>query len=212
MISFGRSLAIVTMLMGGLLAEAGAAVIYDNTTTPVGPLSFTALEIGDEVEAAGTARALTELTIGVSQQGFAGTADLQARLYRNDGQDGAPGTLLWESPLLNDVALSGGIDLIAFAVPGIVVPDVFTWTLQVSDTEPVGVGLPHFDPPTVGASPDYAWVGSPGSFGKLVLPDETVNFMARISAVPGPGSAVLVMMGLGIVWLSRRAWASRPRH
>ena len=36
------------------LSDADAGVIYDNTTRPVGSSSFTALQIGDEVNAAGS--------------------------------------------------------------------------------------------------------------------------------------------------------------
>lgn len=156
-----------------------AEVVYDNTGTFRGSRSFSQLQQGDEVNPAGISRTIVELLIGVNQQGFAGTADLQARLYANDGPGGEPGTMLWESALMDDVPLSGGDDLVSFTVPGIEVPDPFTWTIQISDTSPVAAGLPHYGPPSVGGSPDYAWFGAPGSWTKLDL-QNPVDFMCRI--------------------------------
>lgn len=165
-----------------LSASLHAQEIYDNTDIFLGPRSFTALQIGDEVNAAGTEREIIEILIGVSMQGFAGTADLQARLYANDGAGGQPGTLLWESVLFDDVGLTGGDDLISFEVPEITVPDTFTWTIQISDTSPVAAGLPHYDPPAIGSSPDNAWFGNGSSWTPLTSPGGPVNFMAHIVA------------------------------
>lgn len=165
-------------------APAFADVIYDNTTNGSQTRSFTQLQIGDEVQAAGSARLITEVHIGVSMQGQAGTADLQPRLYANDGLNGAPGTLIWEGPVRNDVPLTGADDLIQFDVPRIEVPDTFTWTIQISDTRPVAAGLPHYNPPGVGSSPDYAWFGNGSSWTKLTDPNgRPINFMARVIAV-----------------------------
>ena len=196
-----RDFAVVAlgMLTAGL-AGAGRAtaqtVIYDNTVNPSGGLSFTGLEIGDEVLPATDERAVTQLLVGVSQQGFAGTADLQARLYANDGSGGAPGTLLWESILFDDVELSGEVELIAFDVPDVEVPDIFTWTIQISDTDPVAVGVPHFHPPEVGASPDHAWFGGPGSWTKLEdIDGRPVNLMCRVVSGGTGGGLMLDVSG-----------------
>lgn len=191
--------------------SANADVIYQNTDAYTGARSFTALWIGDEVTAAGTDRTVTALFIGVSMQGFVGTADLQARLYANDGVDGQPGTLLWESALMDDVALTGNDDLIQFNPPSIVVPDTFTWMLQASDTDPVAVGMPHYDPITVGDSPEHAWFGSgdgSGNWTMLTNQGRPVNFMALIetgfdggvnltvdSSCPGGGPATISWEG-----------------
>jgi hypothetical protein len=198
--------------------EARGGIIYDNTTTRFGTsLIFSALQMGDEVRAAGTDRRVSLLQIGVSQQGFAGTADLRARLYANDGTGGQPGSLLWESALLNDVALTGGIDLISFPVPQVLVPDVFTWTLQVSDTRPVAVGLPFFNPPTVGSSPDYAWFGGPGSWTRQTTPNPA-NMMARVTAVgdvvavPEPISVVVALPGVVGVLLATARFRRAARR
>jgi hypothetical protein len=178
-------------------------VIYDNTTTRKGSgLSFTALQIGSEVNAAGTDRLVTDLFIGVSQQGLAGTANLQARLYANDGAGGKPGSLLWNGPLLSNVPLTGGLDLIDFAVPQVLVPDTFTWTVQISNSSPVAAGLPSFGPPTIGTS-STNWFGDGSVWDQL--PGDP--FEARVDAVPAaalpePSSALLLLSGTG-GWIVR---------
>ena len=200
-----RTIPITALLLcAAALSDADAGVIYDNTTTPTGSSSFTALQIGDEVNAAGSDRSVSLLEIGLTQQGFAGTADLQAWLYANDGPGGQPGAMLWQSAILNDVPLTGGNDLIPFPVPLVQVPNTFTWTVRISDTSPVAVGLPHFHPPTVGSSPDHAWFGGPGSWTRLSGANPT-NMMARLTAIPEPASAAVVVTPLFAAALARRS-------
>jgi PEP-CTERM motif len=199
-------LAIVALLLVGVWSEAHAGTIYDNTTTPQGGFGFTALQQhGGEVHAAGTDRLVTDLFIGMYRKGVAGTNDMQARLYANDGLGGKPGTLLWESPLLQSVHLTGGIDLIDFSVPMVLVPDTFTWTVQISNIS-VAVGLPAFDPPTVGSSPTN-WEGNGTMWGQV----PGSPYEARVEAVaevPEPSSALLLLAGSGLV-LCGRVWSGR---
>jgi|SRR6516165_10544230 len=200
-------LAIVTMLLAGICSEAQAGTIYDNTTTRQGMgLNFTKLQQGSEVNADGTERFVTDLFVGMSQQGIAGTADMQARLYANNGAGGKPGTLLWEGPLLQNVHLTGGIDLIDFSVPMVLVPDTFTWTVQISNTNPVAVGLPNFGPPTVGSSPAN-WFGDDvkGWTQDTSSPYAYEGRVEAVSAVPEPSSALLLITGSGLV-LCGRVW------
>jgi hypothetical protein len=206
-------LAIVIMLLAGVCSELQAGTIYDNTTTRQGmALSFTQLQIGGEVDAAGTDRLVTDLFIGMSQQGFSGTADMRARLYANNGADGKPGTLLWEGPLLKMVKLTGGIDLIDFSVPMVLVPDTFTWTVQISNTDPVAVGLPNFGPPTVGSSPAN-WFGDENT-GWTKDPSSPYPYEGRVeavSAVPEPSTALLLIAGSGLVLCGRVCSRTRRR-
>ena len=106
------------------LGSATPILIYDNTGSRfTGTVSSTQLEIGDEVHAAGNAREVTLLEIGVNNRSVPFTAELEARLYANDGLDGEPGTLLWQDT--EAAALTLGNDLIPFAVPNVLVPDTF---------------------------------------------------------------------------------------
>lgn len=202
------------LLLGFSQPSVNAGVIFDNTTTPNGSKSFTALQIGEEVTVTSAAN-VTDLEIGVTQQGVAGTADLQAFLYENNGAGGSPGALLWSSPLKSKVALTGGNDLIAFAVPGIAVPSTFTWTIQISNTSPISAGLPAFDPPTVGTI-DHGWFGSPGNWGNLDGIGTSSHFMARISANPAVPEPACVLpasvgIGLGLLWSLRKRISNRTR-
>jgi hypothetical protein len=142
-----------------------AVTLLDNTTSPTLPLVLdgTQLQLGNEVQVNGPGFKLTDLEIGVNQQGVAGTADLQAFLYANDGPGGTPGTLLWQSSIVNHVSLTGGNDLIAFAVPAVLVPSTFTWAIQISNGQPVAPALPEFDPPAIGSILG-GWFGGPGQW------------------------------------------------
>jgi hypothetical protein len=201
------------LAFGAVHAPASATLIYDNTTSFLGPISFTALQIGDEVQVSGSALNVTELDIGVNQQGVAGTANLQAFLYANDGAGGIPGSVLWNSSVMTNVALDGGNDLIAFSVPSVAVPDTFTWAIQISNTQPIAAGLPSFDPPTVGLAL-RGWFGGPGSWTPLDGEGVDAHFMARISAgtVPAPEPSTLVsgtlalLIGCGWLGAQRRRW------
>jgi hypothetical protein len=202
-----RIQAVILILLTGA-APASAEMIYDNSTTSLGSLTFTALQVGNEVQAAGTARQVIELDIGVNQQGTAGTADLQAFLYANDGAGGQPGTQLWASPLESNVALTGGNDLIAFSVPDVTVPDTFTWAIQISNPSPIAAGVPAFDPPAVG-SVVRGWAGGPGSWSNLDSLGDDAHFEARISAVsavtvPEPASVILLCAGVAGLLASAR--------
>lgn len=197
--------AIVALLLAGVWSEAHAGTIFDNTTNPQVGFGFALQQHGGEVHAAGTDRLVTDLFIGMYRKGVAGTNDMQARLYANDGLGGKPGTLLWESPLLQNVHLTGGIDLIDFSVPMVLVPDTFTWTVQISNIT-VAVGLPAFDPPTVGSSPTN-WEGNGTVWGQV----PGSPYEARVEAVaqvPEPSSSLLLIAGAGLV-VCGRAWSDR---
>lgn len=175
-----------------------AVIVYDNTTTPAhvaSTIGYT--EVGDEVHLGGTERLVTELLIGVNMQWHQGTSDFKARIYANDGTEGEPHTLLWESDLLQNVSLTGEHQLISFVVPDVKVPDVFTWTIQPSNSTPYQIDLPWYNPPTVGSSPDYSWQGSPPI--DKVWSTKPRNFMSRVIAVPEP--ATLLLFGLGTLFL-----------
>jgi hypothetical protein len=175
-----------------LTASAGTT-IYDNTGPWLGGEGFTALEQGDEVHAGGLDRLVTKLTIGVTRQNQPGTASFQAHLYANDGTNGQPGTMLWQSAVLGGVQLSGGVQLIAFDVPQVLVPNAFTWTIQVlQNSAGNAVGLVNAGPPSIGTSPSYNWFGGTGSWTKL----EYSDWMARVDAVPEPSALALISMGL----------------
>jgi hypothetical protein len=195
-----RILSGVSVLIAALVSNPGsAATIYDNTgSTFTNGGAFSALQQGNEVVPAGTARVVTALVIGIDLQDHTGSANLEASLYANDGTGGQPGTLLWQSALMQNVPLSGSSDLITFAVPNVLVPDAFTWTMQTSNATPLAAGLPIYGAPSIGSSTAF-WFGSPGSWTK----SPSLEFaLAQIIAttVPEPSSMILLCVGLSVTF------------
>jgi hypothetical protein len=138
-------------------------VVYDNTThdrqerVGLGPD-----ECGSQITLAGTDRVIDEFLFGYYGYGSASDPpDVNAHIkfYVNDGPNGAPGTVLFESgPVrlnrfaLNDVTLSG---------LGITVPSTFTWTIAIPAVNThkgseIVAAPPLFGPATIG-SDDGVW-------------------------------------------------------
>ena len=193
--------------------ELKATTIFNNTGTPTGGLVFGSLngEVGDQVQVAGTDRYVTQLQIGIYPQGgffpngTAGAADVEARIYANDGPAGNPGSLLWDSGRLFHVSYPGNVNLLTFAVPQVLVPDTFTWTLQYSNAAPLPLCEVFVNTPTVGSSQDFFWVHGAGSPWQQINGGEIDNLMARVEAVPEPSVfaltsllAVALLLGIGI--------------
>jgi hypothetical protein len=203
------------------LPEAEATTIYSNVGTPTGAWIVGSLngEVGDDVEAAGADRYVTELDIGIFPQGgifpngVPGSADVEARIYANDGPGGQPRTLLWDSGRLYHVSYPGNVNLLVFNVPQVLVPNNFTWTLQFSNAAPYPLGEVYVDSPTVGNSNDYLWVRGAGSpWQQLNIPGID-NLMAQVVAVPEPRASTFVALATAALWWHRRtslhAW--RPQ-
>lgn len=170
-------------------SEVEAAPVFDNVETRAW---FSALmgsnEYGDEVTLFAGRNVISKLEIPVSAPETA--ADVTARLYLNDGSEGRPSTLLWESETLQGHAFTEGTNLLSFDVPDIIVPaSTVTWTLQITDI-PEGIRFFHSgtDSPEIGASPAHFWANinddwrawSSGSSGRAY------NLQARVVAGPDP--------------------------
>jgi hypothetical protein len=183
-----------------------AEIVFDNTSSSRdGVFAGTALPEGNQVTLSGTNRIVTEIDLLVSRQGYPGTADFQLWLYANDAPQGKPGTTIWNSGLIDNVALAGPPQLISFSIPNIVVPDTFTWALQDSDSRGavlMAVMRPLTTSATVGTF-NNRWFGGPGQWAKVT--NTTYQEVGRIVTVPEPSTIAL----LGIGTLSLLAWAWR---
>jgi hypothetical protein len=152
-----------------------------------GPVSFYAGEIGNQVRLSGRARHITSFQVIVSPQGQAVTADFKARFYANDGDDGAPGSLLGESDWFIGVTISGEHSGIGWGLsPGFQAPDVLTWTLEVANPTPIAIGLPQVNPTSPVGESLASWFGSPGAWTKAGVGGASV-FSASIFAAALPG-------------------------
>jgi hypothetical protein len=49
-----KAVFLTSLVLGVVQSSAMAGLIFDNTTTFLGPISFTALQIGDEVQVSGS--------------------------------------------------------------------------------------------------------------------------------------------------------------
>lgn len=182
---------VILVVLAGLVTPAPTqgeivtSVIYDNTTTWVGNIvPGVVCEMGDEITLAGTQRIVTDFMFGYYGV-FTPNGDETARIrfYANDGPEGTPGTLLYDSgtfpimPGFNQTHTLTGLSVI--------VPDTFTWTCQfggVTQWPADLAALYLYDPPSVGSSEDYLWKSEGSAWEKWnsTLVD---NLMARVTGV-----------------------------
>lgn len=180
-----------------------AYLVYDNSVHDLlyrfNPGS---LEIGDEINLAGTARYLTEFSFeywGLNTSlgnTFAGAVKARVRFYKNDGPlvsgYASPGTLIYDSGefeitatpratlIFDQATLHTGVVPLAANVP-----DKFTWTVQFSGLgadDQAGVDL--YSPVVLGSSyPDY-WERSASGWLLKNNPSVNVDFAAKALAAP----------------------------
>lgn len=137
--------------------EVQAQIVYDNGNSGR-PGLIADNPCGDEITLAGENRILTSIVILVAQVGgVEGEASFQLTLFGNDGPDGEPNTILWESPWYEDYPVEGDESPVNFWVPNIEVPDTFTWMLDIKDSSPLSTVYLFGDEPSVGSCKPYHW-------------------------------------------------------
>lgn len=196
----------------------GQEIVYDNTKSYLGQVSYNSFEYGDEIRLAGTSRVITTFVLQYYSDLIAsGDEMFKVRFYENNGTVFSPGfvrpgTLLFESgfqPVLN------GFQSHTFSGLNFTAPDNLTFTVQffnISQTPRDRAGLVFYGPPTVGNSFDDFWSrNGDGIFLPYNTPGIKDNFAARVIAVPEPGVIAMAAAGLGLMALARRRKACRTQ-
>lgn len=200
------------LVLAGLLAATGpipaarAELIYDNSQNDLGTFLAEAGEFGDEVDFAGTARTVTEISfVYVAERDVDPATRAIIRIYANDGPPlptrppvPTPGTLLFQSTEFPVDAGVWPIRIIDIAVP---VPNRVTWTIEFTGAgnQPgERAGLQVFHPPLVGRSFRDYWVRGVNGFNLFLLESgQPASFAARFHAIPDPPILLTVTPGAG---------------
>lgn len=89
-------------------------------------------------------------------------------------------------------------------MPGVTVPDTFTWTVQIGSASPESACLPIYGSPTVGTYVSN-WLGGPGNWRRVGIIGSA--YLARITvattaSVPEPSTfavaSVATLAGLAV--------------
>lgn len=89
-------------------------------------------EPADQIDLEGTKRTITKVRFPIYCPGLTnpGDEELVVRLWKLDGPDQEPGTLLWESAPAPFIADINNLQLFEFNVPNIVVEDAIAWSVE----------------------------------------------------------------------------------
>lgn len=210
---FSSKVVLVGLTAVGLTALCSAQtpkIIYDNTTDYQGQIFYTENEFGDQIKfsTALTERVLTSIKFEYYlASGANGDETAQLKLYRNDGENGAPGYLLYDTGPFSISSGVSGYNFVTLGDLALPVQDGLTWTVLfggVSSTETAGLLV--YGTPTVGTSFDDFWEKSGGVWGTKTIPSVVANFGAQIMAIPEPSTLHLMLLGglAGVGWFWRR--------
>jgi len=226
-----RGVLVLAALWIGSTLSLRAATIFDNSTHDLG-IRFNpgTYEVGDQIAFASGSigQWITDFsfeywgTNTASPTAFAGGANVQARVrfYLNDGTPfngyASPGTQFYDSGFftigptptgrntLNFTQGADGIPIGGFQV----LASEMTWSVQfrgMGATDSLGVDI--YNPPTVGSDHTDYWQNNSLRDWTLMTNSlaSTMNFAARVSAVPEPSVLALSLAGgLGILVMVRR--------
>lgn len=196
--------------MASVLSTASfAAEVYNNSINSQNSFFGSANEFGDQIDLAGTERQVTTFRFDYFLSPAANNNEtVNFRIYNNDGPNGPPTQLLYESGPISIVNRSeAGYGSVTIEDLEITVQDTLTWTVLFGGIDPFETaGLLMYDPPVVGKSFDDYWEKGPNgawatmTFGEGDPQNLVANFGAVVSAVPEPGTVQLALVG-GLVWL-----------
>lgn len=229
-----RAMILSVLAVAGLAGGAQAqSVVYDSLspTTPggsvwtlgTGPGNPVYAQIGQSLSLAEGPRTLSRLEIGLSTFNASAPVNgsIRARLYNASGNQ--PTDLIWESsPTTVSVRppTSARPTIVSFSPNMLVGSDLFlamTWTpVESPDGLSPFFGVACFTgiTSTVGATNGLVY-GQIASSGQWVVDNDTVlapraTLRVRLTTIPTPGGAALVLAAAPFAW--RRSRSSAPRR
>ena len=204
----------LTLALAALHMTAWSATIYSNTATDLGESLFYAagpyVQIGDQIQLAGTERDTTRAQVQLYNLGTAGSFDAILRFYAAASPVGAQ--LGPDFELTNQAAAELSLIDLVFDTTGATVPNDLIFTLEVRNpTAGVDLGLNVYGPtPATGASDNAFLIVRNSSFGATSgVSGSNLYFQldadGSASAVPEP--VTWWMAGAGLVLLGlRKRW------
>jgi hypothetical protein len=199
------------------LAVHADTLVYNNSSNYLGTAYYVASEFGDQItlSSSTTDRYISKFAFEyTSAHGNSGDEKVWLRFYANDGANGAPNTLLFDSrnSYPTDISLiRGNANSVELTDVAIKVPNTFTWTVQFSNVAASeNVGLDMYAPATVGSNFDDYWekTGTGWVTKRLAPNNYSFGAYAYAVAIPEPGTLQLGLLAgasaLGFL-LQRRA-------
>ena len=194
--------------MTSLVSKAQITTLYDNTGHNLNTRYHSTAEFGDQIVLGQPTGVATDFAFEYYGLNFTGGEQIRIRFYNNDGPEvlsGAPGdsalapgaTAFYDSGLQNIAAAPDGA-VGAITLPGVVVPNTFTWSVEFAGvTGTKEAGLDIYSPPIVGDNFDDYWErGAGGAWELRAASDGTpVSFGAKLTTVPEPGTFALLGLG-----------------
>ncbi|MBI4324280.1 MAG: PEP-CTERM sorting domain-containing protein [Chloroflexi bacterium] len=199
---------VATSLLCG--ASALASTVYENSASPpdksYAPAGINGIEFGDEIDLAGTDRVVTEFQFEYFLKlDASGNEMARLAVYAMDGPvitqgSASPGTLLYDS---GNFTLASGYNRTTLPPTSFTTPNSITWAVTFSGLDAgEDVGLLLSDTPQTGASfRDFWQRDSNGNWGLFEMDSGATkaNFVAKVTAVPEPGT--LALLAGGLAWL-----------
>jgi len=157
MISFTRLLGLSILFLSVITTNSvQATIIFDNTdSSSFSSFGPSCCHVGNEISLSDNALKVNQISWLIDSQNYDLTASIETRIYANDAQNGAPGTLIWNSGQL-DVNVFSADTLLNILVPEITVPETFTVTSRFINSTPVALARLYVEPSS--ESVNTSWV------------------------------------------------------
>lgn len=192
----------LTMISSVSNGYAQGSIVYDNSRFYQGQYYGTSVEFGDQLILSATNATLTELKFDYYLSPTAsGNETANVRIYLNNGENGTPGTPIFETGEFNLAADPSGFNTVTDSLL-LNVPETITWTVLFGGIDAnEQAGLLFYNPPIVGASFDDYWervdnVWVAKRFSTTGGP--VANFGVQLSAVPEPSTVALGLLGAAV--------------